>query len=336
MRNDAIRKDGSNESGNEQATEQEPVLSEREQMLQQIDEQLENAPKPLVIQPETDDQGKNGTQDQQLSADADTGSDAEKDKPLMVKVKVDGVEREMPITEVVKGYQKDAAASKRLQEAAEKEREIQRQRAELEQLRAQMQSGQKETQLSDNMPDDADLDGQIEEAMTAIAIGDDEKATELMKVLIKGRSKATATQQVNIDEIKQSIKQEFEQERVASEQAQAFQSFLAEYPEFAVEDSPERKYGDYLFNTQYGAQIEAGEISYQEALNAAAAEARRIYAGTGGTTESTSANRPSKQERKQAIDNVPVAGGRAIKAAQTPETVDDAIKEMRKMRGQIV
>ncbi len=336
MGQDAIRKDGSNEGGNEQQVEQqEPVLSDRELMLQQIDEQLANAPKMLIAGQEP---AKEQDKDQQLSAGADTDDAGEK-KPLMVKVKVDGVEQEMPIDDVVKGYQKDAAASKRLQQAAEKERELEQQRAELEQLRAQIQSSQVNNQPSGQGSDADDIDQQIEDAMSAIAVGDDEKATELMKVLIKGRGKATATQQIDIDALKQSVKQELELERAASERELTFKSFLDDNPEFADATSPQRKYGDYLFQTRLAAQIESGEISYQEALDEAAAEAKRIYGsaepgqGATGKTESTT---KSKQERKQAIDNVPIAGGRAAKAAQTPETVDDAITEMRKMRGQVI
>ncbi len=337
MKTDAIRKDGSESSGNvEQQDEQQPVLSDRELALQQIDEQLASEPKMLIAGEDAPAQEA----DQQLSTKAEADEEGEGKKPIMVKVKVDGVEKEMPIDEVVKGYQKDAAASKRLQQAAEKERELERQRAELEQLKAQMQSGKEIVSPSGQEPDADDLDRQIEEAMTAIVVGDDEKATELMKALIKGRGKATATQQIDIDALKQSVKQELVQEREATDREVAFQSFLEANPAFADESSPQRKYGDYLFQTKYAAQIEAGDISYLEALNEAAEEANRIYgpkepdSGRGDVrSESTGT---SKLERKKAIDNVPVAGARAVKAAQAPETVNDTITEMRKARGQII
>ena len=321
----AIRKDGS-EGSEEQADEQQPVLSERERVLQEIDEEMVNVQQPLIDGQEPEDSGE---EDQQLPAETE-------EKPQMVKVKVDGVEKEMPIDEVIRGYQKDSAASKRLQEAAEKERELQKQREELEQLQAQMQTGQgkepENSQPSDNSDDD-EYDQLLSDTMYAVTVGDDEEAKVHMKELLKRRDEGTATQKATVDAVAQEVEERLEAKRAEREQESAFKSFLEANPTFADVSSPQRKYGDYLFQTELAGKIEAGELSYQEALNQAAAEASRIYGP--GEVESAEAETSSKAERKKAIDNVPVAGGRATAAAKPQETTDDVISEMRKMRGQI-
>ncbi|MFX0206599.1 MAG: hypothetical protein ACFFDT_11490 [Candidatus Hodarchaeota archaeon] len=63
-----------------------------------------------------------------------------KEKGETLRVKVNGVEKDLPIEEVIKGYQNNEASTKRFQEASDKEKDIQRREQEFNQAQAQLLS----------------------------------------------------------------------------------------------------------------------------------------------------------------------------------------------------
>lgn len=236
---------------------------------------------------------------------------------VKVKVKVDGVEVEMPLSDVTKGYQKDAVASKRLAVAAAERKKLEAWEQELRTREATLVLGDT---LSSN---DEDMDSLIDAYNDALVEGDTAKQKELMKSIIGGGRQQT-TQAPVVDEDAIIAKVE-----AKAENKKAWDDFIGSNAAFADETSKQRQYGDYLFDTVYSPQIRAGQISYREALVKTAEEVGKIF--TPGQT-----TREQKEERKRGIDNLPVAvGARAASAKTGIKSHEETIADMRRARGQL-
>jgi len=313
---DAIRKDGSgSETGEEggEATDQ-AVLSPRELMMQEISDQIA------------------GQQEAAAVADADAAAsvnspllpsvldDDQLDK-VMVRVKVDGQVVELPLSEVTKGYQKDAVASRRLAQAAEERKLL-----DAEKMALAEQKRQIETAGTLSLEDDGDVDAQVSAIMAGLVEGDEEAASNALKSILKGRQSATP-----IDEESLLAKAEarIEQKKIETENGKAWQEFVESNPAFGDETSKQRQYGDFLFVSVYGPQVQAGEISYREALSKAAEDVATVFSPPVNP-------RQSKIDRKAAIDNLPVAGARSVRTVPAAESTEDILAEMRRERGQPV
>lgn len=136
----------------------------------------------------------------QLAQDEKTSLFA--DDHRLVKVKIDGEEREMPLSEVVKSYQKDAAASKRLQEATRLHNEA----TQLLKIAEQKASGVAQTvDTENNSPNAGDLPaqnkelmvGKIKGAASKLYEGDEEGfATDIAALIENAGAAKVATPQV--------------------------------------------------------------------------------------------------------------------------------------------
>jgi 23S rRNA G2069 N7-methylase RlmK/C1962 C5-methylase RlmI len=146
---------------------------------------------------------------------------------------------------------------------------------------------------------------------------------------VVGRQAATPA--IDEDAIIAKAEARIEAKRQEAENADAWREFVESNPAFADETSKQRQYGDYLFNTVYGPKLEAGELSYREALRAAAQDVATVFHG-----EPEAPARNVREERKQRIDNLPTAGARAVRQAPKSESVEDVLEDMRRMRGQPV
>jgi hypothetical protein len=309
----AIRKDGSNEGddGNGEATD-EIVLSPRELAMQEISDQLaaqQDESAAMVEAP------VNSTVSGLLADD-------QLDK-VLVRVKVDGQEKEMPLSAVTKGYQKDAVASQRLAQAAQERKELEQRKLDLDERERQLTAGG--ASLS---AEDADVDAQVAAAMAGLVEGDVEAASAALKSILAGRG--TAPPVIDEAAIIAKAKSSLREEEAALAQEAVMADFFTANPVFADETSKERQYGDYLFVTKYGPLMESGQISYREALDQAAGEVMEVFKGKEVNP------RQQKIDRKATIDNLPVAGARSTRQAPAQETTDDILAEMRRERGQPV
>lgn len=327
MEDDAIQTDVSNVE-----EPQETPLSPRELMMQQIQQEIaerngEPLPSPLPVVEEPENPAEPEVPLEPTPAAAAT--------PEKVRVKVDGVEQDVTLDELKKGYQKDSVASKRLEEAAARQRELERRERELLERERQIQ-----TQTATPSPVDEDDDDDLGAALDALVEGDNDTAKKLLaKALKKGRGPATPTVNVDPDEIAARAEAAIEAKLTAKENARAFQEFVAANPVFAeptpdeegnVLLSPQRVRGDYLFDTLYAPKWQKGEISYREALNKTAEHVEREFAPV-----TPQAPAPSEREaRKAKIDTIPVAHGAKQVAAPKERTAEDAIAEMQKWRQQ--
>lgn len=303
-------------------TQGEPVVSEESDLPPSVDPDPAAPSLPAEVQPEV------------LKGDDLDG--------LVVETVVDGEVQQVSVAELAKGHQKSAAASRRMQEAAEKRKQLDQRQKELDEREAALsKSVEQEDPPSEDEPnEDGLIDEQVNAAVEAIIEGDAEKAAAGLKdALVKGRG-AAATPAPVIDEeaivakATTEVKAEIKEDELRRERTEAFDNFLSQNEAFADESSKERKYGDYLFATEFSQKIEAGEISYQEALVSCAERVNEIYPSTPAS-DPDPPPQPSARERKKSLDKVPVAGGRAVKPAQPEKTMDDALASMRKARGQM-
>lgn len=296
-----IQQDVSSDSGTQ---DQQRPLTARELMFEQIGNKIDESRQGQEV-----DDGTTETTDQ-------TEKQVVDDLQMMVRVKVNGKEEEKPLAEVLTGYQKNEAASERLRLAAAKEKDLAaREKALNDQI--QMQS-----QLSAET--DTDDDDDLDQALNAIVEGNTDAAKQALRNAInKERTPSTTPQVIDEDAIAQRI----EQKQVVKKD---WDTFLTANPEFADANSRERQFGDYLFNTKYAPLIEAGDISYQQALLDTANEVK----STLTQPAATKTPREIKLERKQSIDNLPIAAGarQTGAAAEQEETHGDIITQMRKGR----
>ena len=308
-------------SGQNEQQEEAPK-SERDLALAEIEAELEQQPRLEVLSADEEDAPKKSERREapEVLDEADYGT-------VKVKVKVDGQEVMMPLAEVAKGYQKDAVASRRLEQAARERQELElfrRQLAEQEQRLSQA----RQAPLSPEGDAGDDLEAQIKAAMSALIDGDEDQAAQALRKVV-GRQAATPA--IDEEAIIAKAEARIEAKRQEAENADAWREFVDSNPAFADETSKQRQYGDYLFNTVYGPKLEAGELSYREALRAAAQDVATVFQG-----EPEAPARSVREERKQRIDNLPTAGARAVRQAPKSESVEDVLEDMRRMRGQPV
>lgn len=308
-------------SGQNEQQEEAPQ-SERDLALAEIEAELEQQPRLEVLSADEEDVPKKSERREapEVLDEADYGT-------VKVKVKVDGQEVMMPLAEVAKGYQKDAVASRRLEQAARERQELEafrRQLAEQEQRLTQA----RQAPLSPEGDAGDDLEAQIKAAMSALIDGDEDQAAQALRKVV-GRQAATPA--IDEEAIIAKAEARIEAKRQEAENADAWREFVDSNPAFADETSKQRQYGDYLFNTVYGPKLEAGELSYREALRAAAQDVATVFQG-----EPEAPARSVREERKQRIDNLPTAGARAVRQAPKSESVEDVLEDMRRMRGQPV
>lgn len=313
MKVDAIHEDvsdaGDGQNNAAAATESEMVLSPRDLAMQQITQQLEEGRVAVLVD--------EGNQDATTTTVLPSVLAEDQLAVTKVRVLVDGETLELPLSEVTAGYQKGAAASKRLELAASE-------RKKLTAWEQDLTSREAALGLVDQSPSVEDTDSQIRAYNAALIEGNEEAAAAAFKLII-GTGRQQATQPV-IDEDALVARTE-----TRLDNRKAWDEFVGSNDAFADVDSPQRVYGDHLFDKEFAPLIETGEISYREALTRTAERVAQKF--TPQTVELTT--RQQKEIRKQAIDNLPVAvGARVVKQPASANTPVDVIERMKGWRGQ--
>jgi hypothetical protein len=277
-------------------------------------------------QAEAGNEGGRGTQPPQGAQQTESSAQEQ-----MVKIKIDGEEQELPWSEVVKGYQKDQAASKRLEQAAQEQQRLAEERRQLEEERARLRAeaealrnpkpNQAETQQQDTSQPSDDARRIYESLM----LGDEESGVKaLTELLSKGRGTDAPTIPV---------------EQVASEAAEiaqaridynlAMRNFQQKYPDLA-KDPDLNRMAVNLVN-----QTAPTSATYDEAFEKAATATRewvRKKVESLGLAVQSPAN--ERLERKQQLDNLPTASARQpTKPAPKEESASEIVASMRTARG---
>ena len=248
---------------------------------------------------------------------------------MRVKVKVDGEEIDLPLSEVVKSYQKDAAASKRLQEATRLLQIAEQQASKLAQN--ENQENNPAGQKVDSQPQDKEARrGKIKDAFTKLYEGDEDGAVEAMLQIVGESGAPAATQSPVIDTqaIAAQVRQQLDVESAYSETRQ-------DYPDLFSDT--ER--GVVLGKETYARMVakESSGIPRSQAMHEAAAEVAALFGiqkSGRQTTEKPRTARDTKLERKANLDipdSANVVAGNKQSPAEAPN-VSSVIAEMAKSR----
>lgn len=243
------------------------------------------------------------------------------DAPRMVRVKIDGEEQEIPENDVIKGFQKDATASKRLEEASRIKKELDARETALAERERQIVAAQAAQAIKDSPTPPAPEGDAVKEFLTAFYEGDEEKTEQALRRLTAGRPSATPEPDYKsiVPAVKDQVKKELEAEKAVME-------FTKDYKDI-IDDPYLAKVADTFFD----AEIKGGK-SFSEALTTAGNNTRdwiKKYA-----PEPASTARQERLSRKESIDNLPVTS--AVSGAVSkdePETPSSIIAKMREARG---
>ena len=221
-----------------------------------------------------------------------------------VKVKVDGEEIELPLAEVVRSYQKDATATRRLQEATRLLKIAEEKIAEQKAIKTIAQ----ENHSPENDGASAGEDGrklrkeQVRGVFAKLYEGDEEGAAEAMAQLIDAEGAPRATQQPAIDpaQIAAQVKQQLAVESAYSE-------VKSDYPELFADTERGVVLGKET-HARMVAKLSQG-LTGDQALKQSAEEVAALFGISKGrqTTAPQRTARDTKLERKAALDNINAA-----------------------------
>jgi hypothetical protein len=251
--------------------------------------------------------------DAQLNDPALDPAPASAGAPAKVKVKIDGEEAEVPVEDLVRQYQKNSTADKRLAEATRLLREAQEAEAarllreqQLQQYHDQLQQQQlQQQQVMDPNPADVDAVAARKDFLKALFEGDEDNALAKLDEMLAGRQQAQAPAPIlDVDQIAQSVTQHVQQKL-------AVESVLTQnrndYPEMYADPDME----SLALAKIQRKQAEEG-IDFFSALDNVSRElATKFGWGTAqqepGRREDpapTTSVRAQKLEQKRTIDNV--------------------------------
>lgn len=252
------------------------------------------------------------------------------DPNMRVKVKVDGEEIELPVADVIKSYQKDAAASKRLQEAT-RLRQIAEQAANKVAHEGDHADNSSATDVAKPEVKQARV-GKIKEIFSKLYEGDEEGAAEEMEQLIAqgvgAPAQTTQTQTIDPNQIAAEVKQQLAFDS-------AYGEVQTDYP--ALFSNDER---GVVLGSATAARMQAKSalgVPRDQALRESAEEVASLFGIEKAGRQQAApqrTTRDTKLEHKANLDipesaNV-VAGGKAA-PAEAPN-VSSVIAEMARSR----
>jgi hypothetical protein len=228
----------------------------------------------------------------------------------MRKVKVDGQEFEVSEDDLVASYQKQAAATKRLQEA---ERILTDAKAQAAQITAPKPASADERKQK------------IKDYNAALYAGDLETANTLFEEINPGRDPVTATPDVEqiFKQVLPAVKQQLSNESALDAFKKDFKDVVDDPDLLALTDMKLR-------------QFEAEGKPYAEALTLAGNAVRSKFktpAPSLAPTEQPTTTIAEKMQRKGGIVNFPTANSKANSQVDVPQSDSEYIQEMRKARG---
>ena len=261
-----------------------------------------------------------------------------KDDKWYVSAKVDGAEVDVPWEDVVAQYQKNSSGDKRLQEAAEKQRELADYEAKLNAYRAHLeaQTRQPSSDAGQAVSPSSDatdaLYGQYHDALFQ---GDESKANSLLKQ-IRSAEKPNDSQydvQTIIDRTKAEMREEEKEARergYETRRQEAVEMFHTEYPDIANDKSllavADRRsaelYTENPTRDPWDIMQECAEYARSWLLH--------YVDELGGKSKDG-----SRKKRKQDMDEVVPRNIKAhLGEDESQPTYSDIITEMRRERGQ--
>jgi hypothetical protein len=251
--------------------------------------------------------------------------------------KVNGEAVDVKWEEVLSQYQKNSSADKRLQEASERQRELEDYEVKLNAYRSDLEAHTRQPSSdagTEQSPSSDATDALYEQYHDALFQGDESKASSLLK---KIRAAEKPTPQVDVNSIIERTKAEMrEEEKQARERGyeirrkQAVEMFHSEYPDIAADIGmlavADRRSAELY---QSNPTRDPWDIMQECASYAQDWLKAKVDTMGGGSREVV------RQERKQDMEEVTPKNVRAIIGEDEEEpTYSDIISEMRASRNQ--
>lgn len=276
------------------------------------------------------------TEAQRKANEKATGVEIPFDPSAKIKVKVNGEEREVTVSEVLRDYQKGVSADERMQRNAAEARRLEEERKALEQEQAALQ---RQTQGKQPASNDATVvdPGVAKKFTSALFAGDEATATQAFNEAVssavqaarndaKGRGDTTP---VDPNAIATQVRQQIEVDSVLKQ-------VRADYP--MVFSDPDI---EGLAATKI-TRLRAGGMNPADAIESAVGEMAEKFgwkksAASGRPSAISDGRRKEKLERKESLE--PPLQTPSVKSGTTEEpqtTVHDTIREMAKARGQVI
>jgi len=321
-----IQQDVQNESGNGGGNEQTPEtrqLTPREEALARIEQvNMEAVEKQNADYRQAYGLPEEPTPEEGRQESGQTPAAVQQDVEPKVQVKVDGEEMELPVSEVVKNYQKVATADKRLKEAALRLQEVEAREKALE---GKAFVDDQDTALP-SVDTDEDMRAGLFNVVNSIEIGDTETAVEELAKLL-GSSVKQAESVIDENRVNEAVELVLRQKEFDREFTEAQQDFMKNHAD--LNNNPTLA---AMVNAKFDAAIEAGMFP-KDATQKAVSDVREFVAGLTGNNNN---NNVSRQERKQTYDTIRSATGRVNLNDQGNEdtSTSSVVAEMKRLRGQ--
>lgn len=287
---EAIQPDATGEQAD--TSEQTPITP-RQEMMNHIIEQRE--------------QGQEETPQASSQPEAET-----------IKVKVDGIEQEIPIDQARATLQKNMAADKRLNDAVLKQRELQQWEQRLQQQEQKLQQP----------VENPDTKEKLQVAVDALYDGDTEDAVKALSEVI-GRNGATLNQEQISQQASERVMQTLAKRQFDNDVADANTEFQQKFPDIASDP--------YLLNMADLRTIELMSLhsdwSPSQITTEAGKQTREWVQGLTGQRSPT-----TRAERKQNLQSMPRSSGSVAYQPTAkndgPKSPQEVIAAMRQSRGQ--
>lgn len=308
-----------------EAQDEEVVLSPREVAMQNI---IDNRKKTL--------------EDEGVVLEDEVVEDVPVD--TFYKVKVDGEELEVSYENLVKSYQKDATASKRLEEAAKLQKSLDERAKLLADQEAELNSRKEKTTIQDAVDAATHDDGKtfdLAQFTKQIREGDDEDAIEAVRGLYENLTKAQRNA-MNPDTVAKIVldtvskRDEAKQAELAKEKARKQQAEADAAEEvFLDEYKNELKSNDRFYDM---AIVEATYLLKDEAWDDKSFEERFREAGRRAKSLLNPGIMSSKRIIKKQLKHTPSVTVKSNIGTDAParQTPSDIIQKMKLARGQMV
>lgn len=271
-----------------------------------------------------DDDDQNGDQ-LALQTEAPTARVLTEDlDKTMVRVKVDGVEQEIAVADVVRSYQKDAAAQARLNEASRILEEARRTAAQTPKPPASVEEGGGNADTTVKPRSEETIKGFVD----ALFEGDTDAAVAAFaKIGLNTGRPDGAT--LDLEQVQAQLTPAIKQQLIDDSALERFEK-----------DNADLAADPHLVSVTNGFIQEAvnGGKPYAQALEDGAQRTRDWLASIGAakprSEPAPGAHQPSKLERKASIDEVQALNRTADTTQTAPESSSQVIASMRKARGQ--
>lgn len=231
--------------------------------------------------------------------------------PKVHVVKIDGEERQVTDDELIRSYQKNSAADRRLEEASNLLREANERAAQVV----------APTQVTTPEAPSPDLQAKVKTVLSRLYEGDEDNAAEALTNLLmenRGGGQPTPAPNIDIDQLTVQIQQKMDIDK-------AFESIKSDYPDLIADPDLEM-----LTAMKINRAIANGTPRAQAMLDSAA----EVYKLAGKVAVGRQAETPkpgsvNRLENKQKLDLVrPASGVASQRATPNEEDASSVIAEM--------